>query len=238
MMKWVVDTQVKYGRQLHCSGFDIDEVMEERFLRFYKGACNIDQPALDIERFIDDELQKERVEFDPEASDLLRGVLGATEFNPDGSRLIRINAGLYRQRNSPAQRGRYRFTCAHETFHALFHGQLFQKAGQLICSSQHIREDMVESVSGNSDFTEWQANRGAAALLMPRTIFEENVKCIRSTSAGMTRDSLTLNLAIRFDVSKQSVSIRLKTLGLFSTSDCGYELEYDGINSYVDKRER
>lgn len=237
-MKWVADTQGKYWRQLHCSGFDIDEVMEERFLRFYKGACNIDQPALDIERFIDEELQKERVEFDPEASDLPRDVLGATEFNPDGSRLIRINVGLYRQRNSPAPRGRYRFTCAHEIFHALFHGQLFQKAGQLICSSQHIREDMVESVSGHSDFTEWQANRGAAALLMPRTIFEENVKRIRSNSAGLTRDSLILNLANRFDVSKQSVSIRLKTLGLFSASDRGYELEYDGIDSYVDKRER
>jgi len=238
MMKWVVDSQSKYGCQLHCSGSDIDEAMEERFLRFYEGTCNIDEPALDIERFIDEGLQKDRVEFDPEAGDLPKGVLGATQFNQDGSRLIKINVDLYRQRKLPAQRGRYRFTCAHESFHALFHSKLFKKDGRLICSSHHIREDMVESISGHSDFTEWQANRGAAALLMPRAIFEENVKRIRSTSTGMILDNLIVGLATRFDVSKQSVQIRLQTLRLFSSPDTDLVLEHDGIDSYVDERER
>lgn len=238
MMKWVADSLSKYGCQLHCSGFDIDEAMEERFLKFYNGVCDIDQPALDIERFIDEGLQKDRIEFDPEAGDLPKDVLGATQFNQDGSRLIKINAGLYRQRNLPAQRGRYRFTCAHESFHALFHSKLFQKGGRLICSIHHIREDMVESISGHSDFTEWQANRGAAALLMPRTIFEENVNRIRSTSAGMVLGNLIVGLSTRFDVSKQSVRIRLQTLRLFSSPERDFVLEHDGIDSYVDERKR
>ncbi len=237
MMQWITDSQSTYGCRLVCTGDDIDEAMEERYLRFYNGTSKIDHPAIDIERFID-ELRSERIEYEPEAADLPDNVLGETQFNPDGSRLIRISSGLYCQRNSLLNKGRFRFTCAHEGFHAMCHSRLFRKGGSLICSGQHVREDMVESTLVSADFTEWQANRGAAALLMPRSIFRENVKSIRRTVGISNVDSLVQNLATRFDVSKRSVQIRLQTLKLMALPDDDTVLEHDGIDSYADKRAR
>ncbi|MHB8155074.1 MAG: ImmA/IrrE family metallo-endopeptidase [Candidatus Omnitrophota bacterium] len=238
MMRWEDDSQSPYGCRLVCTGVDIDEAMEERYLKFHKGTCDIDHPALDIERFIDESLRSEHIEYEPEATDLPGNVLGETQFNLDGSRLIRINSGLYRQRNLLLKKGRFRFTCAHESFHAIFHTRLFRKGGRLICSGQHVREDMVESTPTPGDFTEWQANRGAAALLMPRLIFIENVKRIRAVSGSANTDILVQNLLSRFDVSKKSVQIRLQTLKLTIPRDNDMVLENDGIDSYVDRRER
>ena len=238
MMRWEDDSQSPYGCRLVCTGIDIDEAMEERYLKFHNGTCDIDHPALDIERFIDENLRNEHIEYEPEAIDLPNSVLGSTQFNSDGSRLIRISSVLYRQRNSLTKKGRFRFTCAHESFHAIFHSRLFRKGGRLICSGQHVREDMVESIPMQSDFTEWQANRGAAALLMPRLIFMENVKRIRTVSGSVNTDTLVQNLSTRFDVSKRSVQIRLQTLRLMMSRDDDMVLEYDGIDSYVDRRER
>ena len=238
MMRWEDDSQSPYGCRLVCTGIDIDEAMEERYLKFYHGTCDIDHPALDIERFIDEGLKSEHIEYEPEATDLPNNVLGATQFNLDGSRLIRINSVLYRQRNLLLKKGRFRFTCAHESFHAIFHSRLFRKSGRLVCSGPHIREDMVESTPTTGDFTEWQANRGAAALLMPSSIFMENVKRIRAVAGSANTDSLVQNLSTRFDVSKKSVQIRLQTLKQMIPGDDDMVLQNDGIDSYIDIRER
>jgi Zn-dependent peptidase ImmA (M78 family) len=208
--------------------------MEERYLKFFNGACNINCPAFDIEKFID-ALLKEGIDYDPEASDLPDDVLGATTFNPDRTRLIHINVNLYRQRNSLLSRGRFRFTCAHETFHALVHGQLFQRSGKLVCQDHHIQEDAGEQPK-TGDYTEWQANRGAAALLMPRSIFEECVKQIHLKSHEL--DYIVNDLAARFDVSKHAARIRLQTLGKLAALNEEFQLQYNGIDSYRDPRER
>ncbi len=236
MMRWVDDDSNIHGRRFLCSGADIDEVMEMKYLEFFQGKCNIDQPALDIERFIEEGLMKDDIGYDPETTDLGPNVLGATKFNPDGSRLIQISANLYRRRNSSIIKGRFRFTCAHEVFHAMFHGQLFSKGGHLICPEHYVREDMVEPEQKSNDFTEWQANRGAAALLMPRSIFQENVKRIRATSHAF--ELLVRGLASRFDVSRQSVQIRLQTFRLAAVCEDDFMLENDGIDSYQDTRKR
>ncbi len=238
-MQWIDDSKSQYGRRFVCSGKDIDEVMEEHYLKFHKGNHNFDQSAFDIERFIEECLRKEEIEYEPEAIDLSVGVLGETRFNPDGSRLIRISAKLYRQRHLPAARARFRFTCAHEAFHAMFHGPLFARGGRIVCLGRHIREDFVEPRNETVDFIEWQANRGAAALLMPQSIFTECVKRERKTnrrSGGI--DLLIDNLSARFDVSKQSVKIRLQSLGLWAQPEDEQLLEHDGIDSYQDIRSR
>ncbi len=235
MMQWVSDSQ---GRRLVCNGIDIDEAMEERYLKFYNGAANIDRPSFDVERFIDEELLKDRIDYDPEALDLPREVLGITQFNPDGSRLIRISVNLYRERESPAARGRFRFTCAHEAFHAIFHGPMFQKGGKSMCLERHIREDIVDPSQAPGDFTEWQANRGAAALLMPHSVFAESVKRLRAASRGVSSDLLAHALSSRFDVSLQSARIRLQTLGLMTAPGDDFEPEFNGVDSFKDPRER
>ena len=165
-------------------------------------------------------------------------VLGATQFNPDGSRLVRIDGILYRQRNFPAVRGRFRFTCAHEVFHAMFHGQLFRRGGRSVCLERHIREDFIEPSQASEDFTEWQANRGAAALLMPHTIFAEHVKQENRKIGDTGADLFVRNLAAKFEVSLQSVRLRLQTLKLLTVLDGAVELQYDGIDSYEDPRHR
>lgn len=234
MMKWITDKQALYGRRLICTGTDIDDAMEEWYLKFFRGSCDINRPVIDIEKFIE-ALLKEGIDYDPEASDLPGDVLGATIFNPDKSRLIRINVNLYRHRDSLRNRGRFRFTCAHEAFHALIHGSLFQGSGKLICYEQHIREDVGEQPK-TGDYTEWQANRGAAALLMPRSIFEECIKqvCLKSHELNY----LVNDLATRFDVSKLAAKIRLQTLGKLPIPNDDFALQYNGIDSYCDPRER
>jgi len=237
-MQWIDDPRSQYGCRLVCNGADIDELMEEHYLKFHGGTCNLDQPALDVERFIEEYLRKDRVEYEPDATGLPVSVLGATQFNPDGSRLIRISAVLYRQRSSSVARGRFRFTCAHEGFHAMFHGRLFRRGGRSVCLERHIREDFVEPTQVPGDFTEWQANRGAAALLMPQSIFAEHVKRVRAGRGAGDSDRLVRNLADRFDVSRQSVEIRLQTLGLWASPDTEPVLQSDGIDSYQDPRTR
>jgi len=234
-MEWVSDRQSPYGCRLVCAGTEIDDLMEEHYLKFYNGAVDITNPALDIERFIEDYLQPSRIEYDPEATDLGRDVLGVTQFNPDGSRLIRISKLLYLQRHSLGSAGRFRFTCAHEAFHAMFHHRLFSRGGRSICLERHIREDFVEpQLSG--DFTEWQANRGAAALLMPKMLFMEHVTREKREAKG--NQMLADVLADRFRVSRQSAQIRLQTLGLWVSEDQASVLQTDGIDSYVDPRHR
>jgi hypothetical protein len=234
-MRWITDNQATYGRRLICSGADIEDFMEERYYRFCGGKIDVNRPAIDVGNFID-RLFKERVEYSPDDSDLPSGVLGATVFNQDKSCLIRISAGLYKERNAVQVRGRFRFTCAHESFHALVHGPLFQGAGRLFCHNHTIKEDVGNDQPKVGDYTEWQANRGAAALLMPRSIFEQCVKQIRSKSND--HEFLVNTLVRLFDVSKQAATIRLQNLGLLSLAEDDFELQLNGIDSYRDLRER
>lgn len=239
MMQWVKDRKSQYGQKLVCTGADIDEAMEIYYLKMFNGTCDVDRPAFDVENFVDEKLRADGIEFEPEANGLPRDVLGMTKFNPDGTRLIRIAAELYQDRASTMSRGRFRFTCAHEAFHAIFHAPLFKgKSGHSACLERHIREDNVEPVHTSSDFVEWQANRGAAALLMPHSIFVERVTRLRAASRGASLDQLVQGLSNLFDVSKQSAQIRLQTLKLLVPPSDDYALEFDGVDGYRDPRER
>lgn len=85
---------------------------------------------------------------------------------------------------------RRRFTIAHEIAHALLHPNLI---GDGITDDALLR-------SGLSNRVEAQANRLAADILMPRDKLDELV------AAGMTD---VTSLAHEFDVSEQSMAIRL-----------------------------
>jgi Zn-dependent peptidase ImmA (M78 family) len=73
-----------------------------------------------------------------------------------------------------------------------------------------------------SDWREIQANKGMAALLMPRTLFVRVVRGEFKAELGTERPTLAAavplygRLAQRFNVSKQALGIRLTTLGLLS----------------------
>lgn len=93
---------------------------------------------------------------------------------------------------------RKRFTIAHELGHYLLHRNILEQAGGSV---------LYRGVNGN--YAEQQANRCAAALLMPRNLVTKYFNELQIPAA------LKVNILAKiFDVSTESMYIRLATLGL------------------------
>ena len=119
----------------------------------------------------------------------------------DGSRVvIGVNNGTSRRRQ--------RFTIAHEIGHLQLH------SGNLIVDSS-IRVNYRDDVSSMAtDEEEMQANKFAAALLMPKAWVQEAV--VRLSASATTREDLISRLAREFDVSTEAMGYRLINLGIAS----------------------
>lgn len=92
-------------------------------------------------------------------------VLGAIYFN---DRKIVVDASLVPE-EFPAMRGRFRFTVAHELAHWRLHRHLFLRQAQepqLLPSGEPKPDHVLRD--GRTDPKEYQANRLASCLLMPR----------------------------------------------------------------------
>lgn len=107
----------------------------------------------------------------------------------DGGFRITINA------NHP--KVRQRFTVAHEIAHAVLHPDMI---------GDGITDDAMWR-SGLPETAEYQANRMAADILMPAHLIREKVEKVQS---GLWTPA---TLAREFEVSNQSMEIRLKVLG-------------------------
>lgn len=71
--------------------------------------------------------------------------------------------------DNPAMLGRYRFTLAHEAGHWRLHRHLFQRrANQLTLLPENAQRPEYICRSSDNDPIEYQANRFASCLLMPR----------------------------------------------------------------------
>lgn len=126
-----------------------------------------------IDRFIE-----KRFGVVPEYDDLPDGVLGYSEFGPNGVAKIVVLQELA-ESDSVVARRRLRATFAHEAGHCLLHAHLFALAaphdslfGKDNCSGRSIlcREVLADdSRSGRpkSSWSEWQANRAIGGLLIP-----------------------------------------------------------------------
>jgi Zn-dependent peptidase ImmA (M78 family) len=77
--------------------------------------------------------------------------------------------------------------------------------------------------SGGRDWREIQANRGMAALLMPKPVFLKAANDDINTGSGGGLEATARRLAARFSVSREAASIRLKTFG-FREADSANEL--------------
>ena len=129
-----------------------------------------DSPAVDVDAFV--ELHLGLV---PEYTWLPRGVLGATEFRADGTMRMQIAAELSdRAERDPRAETLLRSTVAHEAAHVLLHRVLFlTESRQLFGPGVTVRSELCRSVAFTrpgyqGEWWEWQANRGMAALLLPR----------------------------------------------------------------------
>lgn len=131
----------------------------------------------------------------------------------------------------PAMLGRYRFTLAHEAGHWRLHRQLFQKkANQPSLLPEHVERPEYICRSSSTEPIEYQANRFASCLLMPRDMLKrawhewrgdmEPVYLADLRVAGMDcTDEIILETAVRplattFQVSPEAMRIRSEGLGL------------------------
>ncbi len=119
----------------------------------------------------------------------------------DGQGFIGYNAD-----QSPV---RQRFTIAHECGHFMLHSA----TSELFIDKRYMalfRRDRTSSTGDNNQ--EVQANRFAAALLMPAELIKREVA---STDFDLGDEEAITELAEKFQVSKQAMSLRLASLGIF-----------------------
>ncbi len=121
------------------------------------------------------------------------GVSGQISREGEGY-LIRINRNESRERQ--------RFTIAHELAHFLLHRDT-------IDSSPDGITDNVLYRSGAPETIEFEANRLAADLVMPRELVENR---LAEEFGGVVTDATIEGLADAFEVSKAAMEIRLSTL--------------------------
>lgn len=194
-----------------------------------------DSPSVDIETFVDAHLGvhfEQYAELDPE-------VLGVTEFVAGNRPRIRINqdltgSALDEDETPRGILGRWRATLAHEASHVLLHSSLFvhsQDQRSLFADDEErepasprlfrsLKRD-VSFANRGSDWREIQANKGMAALLMPKQVFllvcDREAERSPFTARPLRPDhlevwALVVRLSELFQVSRQAAAIRLETL--------------------------
>ena len=103
------------------------------------------------------------------------------------------------------QYGRLRFTLAHELAHWLLHQKVFSGTG--VAAASYNKEY-------DEDATEWQANYLAQAILMPKSQVNQCFYNIQNEC--LTRKERIEKMATVFEVSKQAMEIRLKSVNLIN----------------------
>jgi hypothetical protein len=141
--------------------------------------------------------------------------------------------------NSPSMLGRYHFTLAHEAGHWRLHRHLFQRsANQLGLLPQGVVRPEYICRSSDTAPIEYQANRFASCLLMPREVVKrawhewrgdmepiyaddlaaafgwKPFTSLDDPNAKLLMDAAVLPLAERFEVSGEAMRIRLQGLRL------------------------
>lgn len=188
-------------------------------------------PVVDVEGILEQYLC---VKLDQHAP-LEPSVLGVTEFFAGAQPKVSINrdlTGAMEEGGEASVLGRWRATLAHEASHVILHRAVFElderqqdMFGRLesSSSSQKLMRCLKRNVffrSGGSEWHEIQANRGMAAMLMPKEVFRAAAIAAKEKMNGSSRgelgygDKLASALAERFKVSRQAAAIRLSTLGI------------------------
>jgi hypothetical protein len=206
--------------QVYIKDSTIEEIAE---VELYRAGLlpKDDQAVVDIEGFIERHLGANL----DVGAELDADVLGLTELRAGSKAQVRINRDLT---NAAVEvdvysgtLGRWRATLAHEAAHVMLHSFLFElNADQETLFDNEpadqarlfrcLKREVVFAGRGGRDPREVQANKGMAALLMPRTLFGAQA---REAAPTVTVDELVDQLARLFEVSRQATRIRLGTLG-------------------------
>lgn len=221
-MRWYRDHEGI--QQVYLKDAEIDEITEGELrkadLMPTVGTCRVD-----IEVFVERHLG---AHLDLGAA-LDDDVLGVTELRRGEPATILINRDLtdsaFEIDEYSGTLGRWRATLAHEGTHVLLHGFLFEldPDQQSMFDEDTIPDDRLvrcykrdTSFAGRSrDPREFQANKGMAALLMPRSVFGEAARDL--VAASEMTPQIVEQLARRFEVSRQAARIRLSSLGFLNS---------------------
>lgn len=221
-----------------CVWYDEDEIerMMEAELRKSGLLPTAEDPVVDLERLIQRHLKAKLDQY----AELDAAVLGVTEFVAQQPPKVSINreltgSALDEDETTPGILGRWRATLAHEAAHILLHRFLFEfAAGNLDLFNRRpddaqaakkllrcLKRDL--SYRSVSDWREVQANKGMAALLMPRRVFAEVARGEIDAAYPTTKtvpaggdERIVAKLAATFQVSRQAARIRMGTLNLIS----------------------
>ena len=198
---------------------------------------SVESPSVNIEAFLD-----RRAHLDQYAV-LSNEVAGETHFTGERRPTVLISRslteGAHGERAAPPWvNALWRSTLAHEAAHVVFHQPLYDvdTRQSTFFDSDHFDCDAVESPrhtrclrrnvehgASSADPAEYQANRGMAALLMPRALFRA-VFVIEASQLGVDAEGvvdssevalvLATAVAKRFDTSQQASAIRMRELAL------------------------
>jgi hypothetical protein len=188
-----------------------------------------DPSPVRIDRFIE---RKFNVNIDY-GRDLPEGVLGLTEFGPNGVRLIAISKSLSEEGSRIAER-RINTTLAHEAGHGLLHVQLFlfgKKPASLFSGDPYPNEPGIlcraEDIQGVPEqrktkykWWEYQANMAIGPLLLPRSLVMISLQpfLVKKGLLGLEtldqshREAAAKHLAEIFEVNPIVAKIRLGVL--------------------------
>ena len=133
---------------------------------------------------------------------------GALGEDVSGMLIIRGERGAIGY-NSAHVRVRQRFTIAHEIAHFLLHAKHGGKPQLFIDGYMSFRRDATSSTGADRD--EVDANKLGAALLMPRSLVQKE---IRGNDLNLDDEESINLLAKRFQVSAAAMSNRLMNLQL------------------------
>lgn len=220
------DRQSPWGVRLYFESAEFDVMMHDLTLRAEPGVFVAGQ-GIDVERVL-----RKALYLEADFVDLPEGLLGRTLFHGDGRAQIEVSRALADAAETDRlARRRLRTTLAHECGHVACHVQLFLGDTEtlgLFPPSQApakpailCRESSVDT-QYNGEWWEFQANQCMAALLLPKRLFirelETTLAACRSPSfveaIKQGQDETILRaLADTFDVSWQSVLLRLQELG-------------------------
>jgi IrrE N-terminal-like domain len=158
-------------------------------------SCGFKKAPIDVERVAAGlGLSVAYADLGPDVSGLLIGRGGA--------------AAIAIQRADP--KNRQRFTIAYEIGHYCLRHQ-FEPGEHVHVDHGHAITPRNSRSSTGADLKEIEANQFAACLLMPSSILQARIRDIRAPKPLL--DSHVALLAKEFQVSEQSMTIRLSTLG-------------------------
>lgn len=213
-----------FQEAVHYENRDVEKIVLEELARVQLLPS---EPApIRVDRFVE-----KRFKVQIESLEMKDGVLGFSEFGPNGVQAVYVAKSLDDDKSVPGQR-RLRSTIAHEAGHCLLHAHLFVLGGsqplfadsadpnspKVLC--RDLGSDAGMSGSYNGQWWEFQANMAMGHLLMPTPLAKQAAKPFLKSAGSLGASVLheqDLEVAARalaevFDVNPVVARIRIEKL--------------------------